>query len=123
MDNIKPIKAEADYEAALAEIERLWGAEPDTPEGDRLDVLAMLVERYEENRWPVGLPDPIEAIVFGMEQSGYSQSQLAVLLGSPSRASEILHRKRQLTLPMIRLLNEQWNIPAESLIRQYELSP
>lgn len=119
--DIKPIKTDADYEAMLAEIERLWGSEAGSPDGDRLDVLATLVEAYEDKRWPIEAPDPVEAIKFRMEQDGLGQADLAKLLGSASRASEVLNRRRHLTLNMIWQLCAAWNIPAESLIRPYEL--
>lgn len=119
--DIRPIRTDDDYEAALGEIERLWGAEPGSAEGDRLDVLATLVEGYEDKRWPIDPPDPVDAITFRMDQGGLTQADLADLLGSASRASEILNRRRPLTLEMIRRLCSQWKIPAESLIRPYEL--
>lgn len=118
--DVHPIRTEKDHATALAEIERLWNAKPRTPAGDRLDVLLTLVEAYEERRWPIEPSDPIDAIRFRMEQAGHSQADLASLLGSQSRASEILKRKRPLTLQMIWKLHETWGIPAEILIRPYE---
>lgn len=117
--DIRPIHNDDDHAAALAEIERLWGAKPGTPDGDRLDVFAALVSAYEERRWPIEASDPIDVLSFCIEEGGRSQSELALLLGSPSRASEILHRKRPLTLPMIWKLHSEWGIPAELLIRPY----
>jgi HTH-type transcriptional regulator/antitoxin HigA len=119
---IKPIKTEADYDAALAEIETLMEAEADTPEGDRLAVLAALVAAYEEQAWPIDAPDPIAAIRYKMETDGLKQSDLAAVLGSRSRASEVLQRRRPLTLGMIRDLHAKWGIPAESLLKPYRLS-
>jgi HTH-type transcriptional regulator/antitoxin HigA len=117
--DLHPIRSEKDHTAALREIERLWGAKSRTPEGDRLEVLLTLVDAYEEQRWPIAPSDPIEVIRFRMEQAGHSQADLAALLGSQSRASEILMRKRPLTLQMIWKLHEAWGIPAEILIRPY----
>jgi HTH-type transcriptional regulator/antitoxin HigA len=115
---IQPIKTEHDYDAALAEVEALWGAEPDTPEGDKLDVLITLVEAYEARHHPVLPPDPIEAILFRMEQSGLERKDLEPYIGHSGRVSEVLNRKRPLTLPMIRKLWKGLHIPLESLIQQ-----
>ncbi len=117
MTEIKPIKTEADYDAALAEIATLMDAEPGTPEGDRLDVLVTLVEAYEAKHWPIDPPDPIVAIKLRMEQRGLTRHDLEKVLGSKSRVSEVLNRKRPLTLEMIRRLHARWGIPAESLIQ------
>jgi HTH-type transcriptional regulator/antitoxin HigA len=114
---ISPIKTEADYDTALAEITGLMDAEPDTPEGDRLDVLVTLVEAYEERHWRIEPPDPIAAIKLRMQQRGLSRSDLEKALGSKSRVSEVLNRKRPLTLEMIRRLRATLGIPAESLIQ------
>jgi HTH-type transcriptional regulator/antitoxin HigA len=114
--NIKPIRSDEDHTEALRRIEALWGAPEDTPEGDELDILATLVERYEETRWPVARSTPLEMLKFCMEQNGYSQADLAVLLGSRSRASEILNGKRDLTLDQIRLVAKRWHIPPELLV-------
>jgi HTH-type transcriptional regulator/antitoxin HigA len=122
MAAIKPVKTEADYDAALVEIEALMDAEPDTPQGDRLAVLAALVAAYEERVWPIDPPDPIAAIRYKMEIDGLKQSDLADLLGSRSRASEVLQRRRPLTLGMIRDLHTKWGIPAESLLKPYRLT-
>jgi HTH-type transcriptional regulator/antitoxin HigA len=114
--NIKPIKTEADYDAALDEIERLWGAPLGTPEGDKLDVLATLVEAYEQKHHPIYPPDPVSAIQFRMEQLGLSRKDLEPYLGSRSRISEIFNRQRELSINMIRRLHKGLGIPLESLI-------
>ena len=114
--NIRPIKTEADYEAALAEIDALWGAPADTPEGDRLDVLITLVEAYEARHHPIAPPDPVEAILFRLEQSGMSRKDLEPFIGSRGRVSEVLNRNRPLSLNMIRKLWRGLHIPLESLI-------
>jgi HTH-type transcriptional regulator/antitoxin HigA len=115
--DIKPIKNETDYDAALAEIADLMDARANTPEGDRLDVLVTLVEAYEEKHWRVNPPDPIEAIKLRMQQRGLSRSDLEKVLGSKSRVSEVLNRKRPLTIEMIRRLHGKLGIPVESLIQ------
>ncbi|MGH6872384.1 MAG: helix-turn-helix domain-containing protein [Rhizomicrobium sp.] len=117
--DLHPIRTEKDHTAALREIDRLWGAKPSTPDGERLDILLTLVDAFEERHWPVAASDPVDAIRFRMEQAGHTQADLAKLLGSQSRASEILKRKRLLNLPMIWKLHETWGIPAEILIRPY----
>jgi HTH-type transcriptional regulator/antitoxin HigA len=114
---LKPIKSEADYEAALKEIERLWGAEEGSADGDRLEILATLVEAYEENHFPMDLPDPIEAIKFRLEQQGEDKSALIGIIGSRTRVYEVLRRDRALSLNMIRQLNHHLKIPAEILIQ------
>ena len=119
--DIKPIKTESDYEAALAEIERLMGAEPNTPEGDKLDVLTTLVETYEDKHYPIDPPDPIEAIIHEMESKGLTRKDLERYLGNRARVSEILNRKRSLSLQMIRNLQEGLGISAEILINPYPL--
>jgi HTH-type transcriptional regulator / antitoxin HigA len=113
---IRPIKTEAHYEAALVSIEALFNAEPNTDDGDQLDVLTTLVEVYEAAHYPVYPPDPVEAIRFHLEQNGLSQSDIAGLLGGRNRVSEVLHRKRPLTLAMVRSLHRELGIPAESLL-------
>jgi HTH-type transcriptional regulator/antitoxin HigA len=113
---VKPIKIEADYDAALRAIERLWKAEPGTPAADRLEVLVTLVEAYEAERWPIGLPDPVAAILFRMEQQGLTRRDLEPYLGGRGRVSEVLTGKRALTLAMIRKLHAGLGIPLESLI-------
>lgn len=117
MNSIKPIKTEADYDAALAEIDTLMDVEPETVDGDRLDVLVTLVEAYEAKHWRIASPDPIEAIKLRMHQQGLTRQDLEKVLGSKSRVSEVLNRKRPLTLEMIRRLHTLWRIPAESLIQ------
>jgi len=119
--DIKPIKTESDYQAALAEIERLMGAEPNTPEGDKLDVLTTLVEAYEEKHYPIDPPDPIEAIIHEMESQGLTRKDLERYLGNRARVSEILNRKRSLSLRMIRNLQKGLGISAEILINPYPL--
>jgi HTH-type transcriptional regulator/antitoxin HigA len=118
--DIKPIKTEADYQAALAEIEQLFEARPGTQEGDRLDVLATLVEAYEEQRYQLPLPDPVEAILYHMDSRGLSRRDLEPYLGSRARVSEILNRRRPLSLDMIRRLSQGLGMPAEVLIQPYE---
>ena len=118
--DIKPIKSEADYEAALIQIDRLMDAEPGTPDGDRLDVLATLVEAWEEKHHQIEDPDPIEAILHRMEALGLTRKDLEPMIGSRARVSEVLSRKRPLTINMIRKLNEKMRIPAEVLIRPYQ---
>jgi HTH-type transcriptional regulator/antitoxin HigA len=117
---IRPIKTEADYEAALEEIERLFDVRPDTPEGDRLEVLVMLVEAYEEKHYAIPLPDPIEAIQYHIESRGLTRRDLEAYIGSRGRVSEILNRKRPLSIEMIRRLHAGLGIPAEVLIQPYE---
>ena len=116
--NIKPIKTDADYRAALKEIESLMMAQPDTPDGEKLDVLVTLVEAYESKHYPLDLPDPVEAIKFEMEQKGLTVKDLEPMIGKSNRVYEILNRKRSLTLSMIWRLHQELNIPAESLIKQ-----
>lgn len=121
---IAPIRTEADYEAALGEIGRYFEnqPEPGTPEGDRFDVLSILVERYEQDHFPIPDPDPIEMIKAYMELHGLKQSALSSVIGSRSRASEVLNRKRPLTMDMAFRINREWRIPAETLIRPYHLA-
>jgi HTH-type transcriptional regulator/antitoxin HigA len=114
---IRPIKTEADYEATLKEIEGLMAAEAASPEGDRLDVLVILVEAYEREHYPVDFPDPVEAIKFRMEQQGLTVEDLVPVIGRKNRVYEILARKRPLTLRMIEGLHETFSIPAESLLK------
>ena len=113
---IKPIRTKADYARALREIERLWGAEEGTMQGDRLDVLATLVEAYEQKNFPIDLPDPIEAIRFRLEQQGLDPRSLVGVIGGRSRVYEVMQRKRTLSLEMIRRLHQRFGIPAEVLI-------
>ena len=115
--DIKPIRTKADHRAALKEIDGLMSARHGTPEGDRLDVLATLVEAWEKKHYPLELPDPIEAIKFRMEQSGRAAKDLVPMIGQLNRVYEVLNRKRPLTLQMIRRLHRDLGIPAESLIK------
>jgi len=119
---IHPIKTEADYQAALAEIERLFDAAPNTAAGDCLDVLATLVEAYEARHYSIPAPDPIEAITYHMESRGLSRRDLEPYLGSRARVAEVLNRKRPLSLDMIRRLHTGLGIPAEILIQPYTLA-
>ena len=115
---LRPIKTETDYQEALREIELLFNAAPNSPECDRLDVLSTLVEAYEKKQIPIALPDDaIEAILYSMETRGLSRGDLELCLGSGDRVSEVLSRKRPLTLEMIRKLNQELGIPAEILIQ------
>lgn len=116
--NINPIKTEADYDAALERIDMLMDAEMDTPEGDELDVLVTLVEAYEAKHYPIDPPDPIDAILFRMEQAGLDRKALEPFIGHSGRVSEVLNRKRPLSIDMIRNLWEGLHIPLESLIRR-----
>ena len=117
---IRPIKTEADYEVALAEIEQLFEAESGTAEGDRLEILTTLVEAYEDAHYPIQPPDPIEEIRYYMESRGLVRRDLEPYIGSRARVSEILNRKRPLSLTMIRRLNKGLGIPAEVLIKPYD---
>ena len=115
--DIKPIKTDADYRAALIAIENLMAAELDTPQGEKLDVMVTLIEAYEAKHFPMGLPDPVEAIKFEMERKGLTVKDLEPMIGKPNRVYEILNRKRSLTLKMIWSLHEGLGIPPESLIK------
>jgi HTH-type transcriptional regulator/antitoxin HigA len=114
---VKPIRSKRDYESALKEVEGLWGAKSGTRDGDRLDVLATLIEVYEEEHYPIDPPDPIEAIKFRMEQQGLTRRDLEEIIGTRTRIAEVLNRKRGLSIGMIRRLHERLGIPAEVLIR------
>ena len=116
---IKTIKTENDYNQALERLEVIFDAKKGSSEGDELEVLGILIDQYENEHFPIGMPDPIEAIKFRMEQMGYNQNDLANIVGLKSRASEILNRKRKLSLEMIRQLHEQLNIPTDVLIQAY----
>jgi HTH-type transcriptional regulator/antitoxin HigA len=118
--DIRPIRTDEEHRAALEEIEVLWGAAEGTPEGDRLDVLATLVDAYEDQRWPVDGLGPVEAIEAAMAHEGYGRAELAALIGQ-SRATEVLQRKRALTLPMIRKIAAAWHVPERVLVKEYEL--
>jgi HTH-type transcriptional regulator/antitoxin HigA len=116
-DDLKPIRTKADYKRALAEVERLWGARSGTAEGDRLDVVATLIDAYETVHYPMDPPDPVEAIKFRMEQQGLSRKDLEPLIGTRTRVAEVLNRKRSLSISMIRRLHDHLGISAEVLIR------
>lgn len=115
--DLKPIRTEEDYEEALTEVERLWGAKIGTPEGDRLDILATLIDAYEATHYPLDPPDPIEAIKFRMEQQGLSRRDLEPIIGPRNRVADVLNRKRGLSIEMIRNLHQQLGISADVLIR------
>jgi len=117
--NIKPIRTKKDYEQALDRLEVIFDSKKGTDKGDELEILGMLIENYENEKFPIGFPDPVEAIKFRMEQLGYNQTDLANVIGLKSRASEILNRKRKLSLEMIRQIHDRLNIPTEVLIQAY----
>ena len=117
--NIKLIKTEADYQQALQRLETIFDAEPGSTDGDELEVLSFLIDTYEKEHFPIEAPDPIEALKFRMEQLGIKQKDLAEVLGFKSRVSEILSKKRKLTLDMIRNLHKKLNIPTNVLIQEY----
>lgn len=117
--NWKVIKTEQEYEQALARLELIFDAKKGSKEGDELELLSLLIDTYEKTLYPIDLPDPIEAIKFRMEQMGYKQSDLAKVVGLKSRVSEILNRKRKLSLDMIRKLHESLGIPTEVLVKEY----
>jgi HTH-type transcriptional regulator/antitoxin HigA len=117
--NINLIKTENDYNQALERLEVIFDAKKGTPEGDELEILGMLIDQYENEHFPISLPDPIEAIKFRMEQMGYTQNDLANIVGFKSRASEILNRKRKLSLEMIRQIHISLKIPTDVLIQTY----
>src|SRR4029077_14419873 len=124
MMDIRPIRTDKDHRAALAEIDRCWNAPEGTEEGDRLDVLLALVEIYEAKRWPIDIDenfDPIDVLNYAIEELGHTQAELAELLGSRPRASEILARRRALTVDMIHKISEMWKIPADLLVRPYKI--
>ncbi len=118
---INPIKTEKDYDLALERVNTLFDAKPNTNEGDELDILVTLIEKYEQIHYPIPEPDPIEAIKFMMEQKGITDADLGVILNSRSRVTEIFKRKRPLTIKQIRLLTENLHIPASTLIKEYTL--
>jgi len=122
--DIQPIRTDEDHRAALAEIEACWGAPEGTEEGDKLDVLLALVDIYESKRWPIeagGNFDPIDVLRYAIDEFGHTQAELAELLGSRSRASEVLARRRALTVEMIHKIGEAWKIPADLLVRPYKI--
>jgi HTH-type transcriptional regulator / antitoxin HigA len=122
MTDLRPIRTEEGYEAALAEIGRLWGAKSGTSDGDRLEVLATLVDAYESEHFPMDPPDPIDAIKFRMEQQALTRKDLERLLGTRTRVSEVLNRKRNLSIAMIRRLHEELGISAETLIGRADVA-
>ena len=121
--DIRPIRTDEDHRAALAEIEACWGAPEGTEEGDKLDVLLALVDIYESKRWPIETEnfDPIDVLRYVIDELGHTQAELAELLGSRSRASEVLARRRALTVEMIHKIGEAWKIPADLLVRPYRI--
>lgn len=122
---IKPIRNRKDHRAALTEIDAIWGAREGTEEGDRLDILLTLVDSYETKQWPVDTKDrfdPIDVLNYAIEELGHTQTELSGLLGSRSRASEILSRRRALTVEMIHRIGEAWRIPADLLVRPYKIA-
>jgi HTH-type transcriptional regulator/antitoxin HigA len=119
--HIRPIRTDADHEAALREIEALWGADEASEAGERLDVLVTLAEAYEHRRWPITPLDRIEAIEAAMAMNGHSRADLAALIGQP-RATEVLARKRALSLAMIRKIASAWHVPEKILVREYALA-
>ena len=116
---ILPIRNEKDYQKALDRLEDIFDAKKGTEEGDELEILSILIDQYENENFPIGMPDPIEAIKFRMEQMGMNQKDLAEVVGFKSRVSEILNKKRKLTLNMIRKLNTNLHIPTEVLVQDY----
>jgi len=122
--DIRPIRTDEDHRAALAEIENYWGAPEGSEEGDKLDVLLALVDVYETKRWPIEIDadfDPIDVLHYAIDEFGHTQAELAELLGSRSRASEVLARRRALTVEMIHKIGEAWKIPADLLVRPYKI--
>jgi HTH-type transcriptional regulator / antitoxin HigA len=116
---IKPIKNEVDYQSALKEVELLFNSDPETPEGDKLEVLTTLIEAYEEKHFSIPKPDPIDAILYHMESRGLTRRDMELYIGSRARVSEILNRKRPLTMEMIRNIHKGLGIPADVLIQPY----
>jgi len=122
--DIRPIRTDDDHRAALAAIEACWGASEGSEEGDRLDVLLALVDLYEAKRWPIAIADnfdPIDVLQYAIAELGHTQTELAEILGSRSRASEVLSRRRALTVEMIHKIAEAWKIPADLLVRPYKI--
>src|SRR5688500_13876308 len=117
--NIKPIKTKKDYKAAMERLDKIFDAKPGSKEGDELEILALLVEKYENEHYPVPPPDPIEAIKFRMEQMGYDAKDLEEIIGNKGRVSEILNRKRKLSLAMIRKIHDKLNISTDVLVQEY----
>ncbi|MFV0411290.1 MAG: type II toxin-antitoxin system HigA family antitoxin [Paracoccus sp. (in: a-proteobacteria)] len=119
---IRPIRTNSDLTAALTRIDVLWGSDPGTPEGDELDILVDLVELYEGKHFPIEPMEPIDLLRFHMDTTGRTQSDLAALLGSRPRASEVLNRRRALTMDMVHKLSSEWRIPADCLVKPYHLA-
>jgi HTH-type transcriptional regulator / antitoxin HigA len=122
--DIRPIRTDEDHRAALAEIEACWGAAEEIEEGEKLELLVALVELYEAKRWPIDTGesfDPVDMLRYAIDELGHTQAELGELLGSRSRASEILSRRRRLTVEMIHKISEAWRIPADLLVRPYKL--
>lgn len=122
--DVRPIRTDEDHSAALAEIEACWGAPEGTEAGDKLDLLVTLVEAYEARRWPIAADesfDPVDVLHYAIDELGHTQAELAELFGSRSRASEVLARRRALTVEMIYKINEAWKVPAELLVRPYKV--
>lgn len=122
--DIRPLRTDKDHRAALAEIDACWGAREGTEQGDRLDVLLALVDLYETKRWPIDIGkrfDPVDVLNYAIGELGHTQAELAELLGSRSRASEVLSRRRSLTVDMIHRISEAWKIPADLLVRPYKI--
>lgn len=122
--NVRPIRSDKEHRAALKEIEALWGAAEGSAEGDKLDVLLALVDIYEERRWPFATStklDPVDVLHYAIDELGHTQTELADLLESRSRASEILARRRALTVDMIHKISDAWKIPADLLVRPYKV--
>lgn len=121
LDSIRPIRTDEDHKAALAAMELLWNAEPGSPDYDRLDLLATLVEAYENKRWPLDNLDPVQALEAAIESGEHTRAELAAIIGQ-SRATEILGRQRPLTLNMIRAIERAWHVPAAILVKEYPLN-
>ena len=124
--DIRPIRSDKDHRAALAEIDKYWRSRQGTEKGDKLDVLLALVEAYEAKRWPIEASkrfDPIDVLDYAIAELGHTRAELADVLGSRSRASEVLSRKRALTVEMIHKISEAWKIPADLLVRPYKIRP
>jgi HTH-type transcriptional regulator/antitoxin HigA len=122
--DIRPIRTDRDHRQALAQVEKLWGAREGTPDGDRLDVLVTLIETYEDRRWPFKSRrrfDPVDVLRYAIDELGHTQTELAEILGSRSRASEVLARRRPLTLEMIQKITAHWKISADLLVQPYRL--
>ena len=117
--NIKPIKTKKEYESALKRLDKIFDSNPGTKNGDELEVLSILIDKYEKENYPIDFPDPIEAIKFRMEQLNLKQKDLANVIGFKTRVSEVMNRKRKLTLDMIRKISEALSIPTDVLVKEY----